>query len=367
MRVFIVNRDYYDFDNHIIKIGGIQTYITDLVSICRGLFSEVSMFVKDENERTDTVNGCHLIGYRIKEGRGWNSRLASYVKKHTTPEDLIIYYTDTALPNTYLGNNSIVIQHGICWDIPRETSHSIFRMVAAKGLEAYRILKRIQSVNTVVCVDYNFPNWYRAQIDRPHNNMHVIPNYTHIAPVVEKPKNTVNIIFARRLYWYRGTRVFVEAIRPILETYSNIHITIAGDGPDEHWMRSQLSSYANVTFTKYTTGESLVIHADKHIAVIPTVGSEGTSLSLLEAMSAQCAVICTDVGGMTNIILDGYNGKIVSSGNASELSTAIKYLVENENDRERMALNGYKTVKEAFSHKKWQEGWKTILESYTKK
>ena len=367
MKVYIVNRDYYDFESRSIKIGGIQTYITDLSQICKELFDEVIIFVKDERERTAIVNGCKLIGYNIEEGKGWASRLAKYVKSKSTPNDLIIYYTDTALSNTYMGKNSIVIQHGICWDIPRENNHSLFRMVAAKGVEAYRILRRIQSVNTVVCVDYNFPNWYRTQIDKPHRDMHVIPNYTHISPIVEKPKNIVNIMFARRLCWYRGTKVFVEAIKPILDECANVHVTIAGDGPDEQWMRNQLSKYSNVYFTKYTTGESLKIHADKHIAVVPTVGSEGTSLSLLEAMSAQCAVVCSDVGGMTNIILDGYNGKIVPAGNPCELRDAIKTLVENEGERVRMANNGYKTVHEAFSHERWQKGWRLVLDPYTKR
>lgn len=364
MKVYIVNRDYYDFDSQTIKIGGIQTYTTDLSQICKGLFDDVTIFVKDEKERTAVVNGCKLVGYNIKEGKGWTSRLAKYVRKNTTLEDLIIYYTDTALPNTYMGNNSIVIQHGICWDIPRLNNHSLFRMVLAKGVEAYRILKRIQAAKAVVCVDYNFPNWYRTQVDKPHGNLYVIPNYAQIAPIVEKPKEIVNIIFSRRLCWYRGTRVFVEAIKPILNTFPNVHVTVAGDGPDEQWMREQLSVYPNVSFTKYTTGESLKIHSDKHIAIIPTVGSEGTSLSLLEAMSAQCAVICTDVGGMTNIVLDGYNGKIVSSGDANELSCAIKALVENEVERERIAHNGYITVKESFSYEKWSERWKSVLKEF---
>ena len=363
MKVYIVNRDYYDFDSHSIKIGGIQTYITDLSQICKELFDEVTIFVKDEDERTASINGCNLIGYNIEEGKGWTSRLAKYVKKNTTSDDLIIYYTDTALPNTYIGINSIVIQHGICWDIPRESSHSLLRMVMAKGVEAYRLLKRIQAVKTIVCVDYNFPNWYRTQIDRPHEHMYVIPNYTRIPQVVEKPQNVINIIFARRLCWYRGTKLFVSAIKPILSEFNNITVTIAGEGPDEQWMKDELSVYSNVCFTKFKTGDSQIMHADKHIAIIPTVGSEGTSLSLLEAMSSKCAVVCSDVGGMTNIVLNGFNGLIVPAGSSEALTHAIKKLIIDHTLREDLAQNGYETVWKSFSYERWKGEWIDVLNS----
>ncbi|WP_420491566.1 glycosyltransferase [Neobacillus drentensis] len=53
------------------------------------------------------------------------------------------------------------------------------------------------------------------------------------------------------------------------------------------------------------------------------LGSEGTSLSLLEAMAAKCAEIATNVGGMTNIILDNYNGLIINP-DESELYLALE-------------------------------------------
>ena len=46
-------------------------------------------------------------------------------------------------------------------------------------------------------------------------------------------------------------------------------------------MKAQLVDYSNVHFISYKSNESLLIHLDKDIAVVPTVGSEGTSLSLL--------------------------------------------------------------------------------------
>ena len=93
---------------------------------------------------------------------------------------------------------------------------------------------------------------------------------------------------------------------------------------------------------------------------MPTVGSEGTSLSLLEAMAAGCAVICSNVGGMTNIILDGYNGLMVNPDENS-FYEGICELIDNNELREEIASNGKKTVEKAFSLDRWNKKWKTTI------
>ena len=80
-------------------------------------------------------------------------------------------------------------------------------------------------------------------------------------------------------------------------------------------------------------------------------------------MSAQCAVIASNVGGMTNIILDNYNGLMVNAGDAEDLYLAIKRLLDNIDDRRRLSLKAYETVKLAFSYERWVEKWTQVLNS----
>mgnify|MGYP002461740223 FL=1 len=125
-------------------------------------------------------------------------------------------------------------------------------------------------------------------------------------------------------------------------------------------MRGRLEAYDNVEFTVYESADSLKIHQNQHVAVVPTVGSEGTSLSLLEAMSAGCSPICTNVGGMTNIVINGYNGLMISP-NADALYQAMKNLVEDEALRLRLAEKARETVCLGFSYDKWKDEWLKIL------
>lgn len=357
-QIAILYDKYYDFASKQILIGGIQTYISNLAELSRQMEYQVSIYQMGYSQQSVTINGCRITELSIKKS---NKQSFSNQVAKLCNTDLAIYATEGIVPRRIPFKKAIAIQHGIYWDMPSEKKHGIWYELLTNSIRSYLIHRRIRNMKTVVCVDYNFINWIRTQNHSLTAHLEAVPNYTPIANKVEKTVDTINIIFARRLYWYRGTRVFTQAIIPILEKHPNVHVTIAGDGPDRAYMHNMLKKYLNVEFTTYQSDESLKIHADKHIAVVPTVGSEGTSLALLEAMSSQCAVIASNVGGMTNIILNGYNGLMVNAGDAASLTQALERLVSDTVLRKKIADNGYETVKEAFSLRRWQNQWRRII------
>ena len=106
-------------------------------------------------------------------------------------------------------------------------------------------------------------------------------------------------------------------------------------------------------------------HNKIDISVVPTLGSEGTSLSLLEAMASSCAVICTPVGGMSNIVINEFNGIIVNY-KSSEIAIAIKKLVNNRNYLNKLGENALKTVEASFSKHKWDSKWINVVNELCK-
>lgn len=362
--IYIIYNKYYNFDKNYFTIGGVQTYITDLSSILVNEKFIVHIIQAGSEDRRTCINEVEIIEYKINEKNSREALCKKLYKDIDVKQDLIIFGSDTMMPKNNMFFRSIAIQHGICWDIPNNSNRSTIRVLASRAKNAFNIIKRLNRVQKVVCVDYNFLNWYRTQVDKVLNNFSVIPNYSQIAPITEKPDDCINIIFARRLYEYRGTKIFTAAIKRILDEGRSINVTIAGSGADEEWMHKQLDQYGNVKFILYESKDSLKIHNSQHIAVVPTIGSEGTSLSLLEAMSAQCAVVCTNVGGMTNIIINGYNGLMVNASDIEQLYLAIVDLVEHPEKRKRLAEKGYETLKSSFSYERWKDQWIKVLQIY---
>ena len=76
--------------------------------------------------------------------------------------------------------------------------------------------------------------------------------------------------------------------------------------------------------------------------------SEGTSISLLEAMSAGLAPVVTDVGGNAAVLGDTLRHCLVPSEDAEALSLAWEEMLQDPELRERGGVTARGRVSEAF-------------------
>lgn len=366
MRAHIIYFNYLTPDGSGMSIGGIQTYITNLIPVIKECGYAVSIYQRATNPFHHVFDDYEVYGVAHKDVHGTplKKALLSKALSHlNAAEDVLIYGCETCITKA-VSCRTIAIQHGILWDVPRDESSSkwqYLKQYIGKCVMGWNVCQRVNKVDQLVCVDNNFVNWHRAVTPYPQVKHIVIPNFSDIpAARPEKENGTIRIIFARRLFKHRGTRLFANVADKLLAKYHKLDVIVAGTGPDAEYMHSKLDKYPNVRFVTYSSHESLQLHADKDIAVIPTIGSEGTSLSLLEAMASGCAVVCTNVGGMTNIILDGYNGLMISPSEKA-LFEALCKLIEDVALRDRLQQNAYETVRDAFSLEAWKNKWKLVI------
>ncbi len=95
--------------------------------------------------------------------------------------------------------------------------------------------------------------------------------------------------------------------------------------------------------------------------VLPSL-SEGLGMVLLEGMASGKPVIGTNIGGIPELIKNGYNGFLVKVNDSDALKEKIKILVDNEDLRKELGRNG-KIFSERFS---WKNTAKNVNEIYTK-
>lgn len=367
MRIFIF---YYEVflqqeDNSLsLGVGGIQTYLYNLAN------SLSSKYVTSIIQYGDTTNSVNFNKFKIRFYKSKNksrsgSELFSFVSQHLKKNDLIIWGTDSIAFNTTY--KSILIQHGIAFDYYPEEKFTA-QFLKKLGLDIfYRIFQQIRSYrffeksNYKVCVDYNYLNWFRINSTRNTKNIFVIPNFSNVRKGFEiDDGEIIKIIFARRFVLKRGVLILIEIINTLLKKFNNIEFSIYGDGPLKPLLLKEFSNNSKVKIDKFSSSNSIEIHSKFDIALIPTIGSEGTSFSLLEAMGSGCACICSNVGGMTNIIIDGYNGFLVNPDSKS-FCEKIEKLVNDTNLRRRLRKNAHKTIEEGFSKEIWEKKWKDII------
>lgn len=367
MKVHIIFSPIVDLDDtNKMIIGGIQTYLRNLLDVLEECNIPAVLYQYGKSTFEIDKGNYKICGVVSKD------KSADLVKKAEEnadfEKDILIFGSSSNCQKNKF-KHVISIQHGIYWDVP--SVHGLKHIpswlsTVLRCVQTLIELRKQKNANVVVCVDYNYVNWYRSQTIERSLNCAVIPNFVDTKiPFCKRKRQDgmVKIIFARRFEEYRGTELVVEPFKRVLNKYPHVHITFAGTGSQAHKLHEIFDSYEQVNFIQFDTDESVDVHSNYDIAIVPSIASEGTSLSLLEAMAAGCSVICTDVGGMTNIVLDGYNGLIIPP-NQENLEEALERLITDSELREMLAVNGEKTAKEAFSLERWKKKWIKVIDAF---
>ncbi len=120
----------------------------------------------------------------------------------------------------------------------------------------------------------------------------------------------------------------------------------------------------NFELCGYLEGEQLKgFYADSRIFVLCSICYEGFPSVLLEAMLHGKPVICSRIGGLTEIVDDGVTGFLFEPGNADDLTQKIRYLWDRPELCHRMGQAARRKVLQEYSPQKY---YKRLMSVYSK-
>ena len=156
-------------------------------------------------------------------------------------------------------------------------------------------------------------------------NVYIVGN--GVDPVLCSLKSSKDdaIGFVGRLDEMKGVDVLIKALEGLRKK-----LVIIGDGekrPEIEKLSSELE--VPCEFLGFVHPDELYSYFNRFkILVLPSVKEEGLSNAVLEAMSAGIPVICTDVGGMRDVVIDGKNGFVVKPSKFEALREKIMLLMD---------------------------------------
>ncbi|MEM4576457.1 MAG: glycosyltransferase family 4 protein [Candidatus Nezhaarchaeales archaeon] len=219
-----------------------------------------------------------------------------------------------------------------------------------------------ESWKVIVCSNY-MKDELRRSLGVPDDKIIVIPNGVEsirmqdFVSLQELRRNYAEdwekiVLFVGRMTYEKGPHVLVEAALRLLSKRQDLKVIVVGEGP----MRKELMDKVDRTGFRhkfYFTGfvedlELMRLYRISDVAVFPSL-YEPFGIVALEAMSAGKPVIVSDVGGLSEIVVNGFNGLKVPAGDALALSSAIEYLIDNQDVARRMGENGARSTQEAYS------------------
>jgi glycosyltransferase involved in cell wall biosynthesis len=149
----------------------------------------------------------------------------------------------------------------------------------------------------------------------------------------------------------KGHPILFEAVNELLNSsLPNIHLMMVGDGPDEAMLKEKVIALGlerNISFFPFTRKPNYV-YERLDMTVLPSLYKEGLPNVLLESMAMGVPVVSSDIGGVSEIVLDGETGYLVEPGDASALADAIQKVWGNQDTYQVMRTKARKLIERQF-------------------
>lgn len=360
-RVDIINVNFYDWDGEIIFKGGAERYVYDLACLLKAMKYHPRILQCSNKPFEKKYRGIEIIG--IGRGSKSDMRENSFVFNRYCRNAELIIASPLELACEIEGVPTIGINHGINFD--GDWNH--YKKGYTTNYDIY--MDALKRVKRCVCVDTNFINWTRT-IDYKRALKEVfVPNYYDAKQFqnLKRKKNDGKVVFVypRRIYNARGADITIKVFDNVLKKNSDkIIIRFVGQVDNDEIgekLHALMKKYPkNVFQLEYEMGEMHKAYEDADVVLVPTRYCEGTSLSCIEGMIAGAAIITTNVGGLPNLVIDEYNGKLISP-TANELESVVLDLSNNPEKRERLAKSGQEVARNAFCKELWDKRWNDII------
>lgn len=195
------------------------------------------------------------------------------------------------------------------------------------AMQKHGLSNSYEQISNVVDIDFFKP------LPTKHKNFK--PVLLHVSCFDEKPKNVKGILSAVKLLNNEGFE---------------FELRLVGTGIDHQ----QCVEYANklqlenVSFLGLKTKEDLLTEYQKADAFVLFSRFENQPVVILEAFACSLPVIATKVGGIPELLKEGF-GELVTSENEKELAAAIKKVIQNPDNYNKEAMRQYAV--ENFSYK----------------
>ena len=159
-----------------------------------------------------------------------------------------------------------------------------------------------------------------------------------------------NLIYVGRLEKYKGVDYLILALSKIVLQFQNARLFIAGDGDFKNELQTLVASLKlqrNVIFLGHLNRQQLVdVYHKSSVVIMPSIWPEPFGLVGVEAMSIGRPVIASDVGGISDWLIDGETGFLVPPKDAVAIAVAVSKLFSDPALVLRMGVAGRKKSEE---------------------
>ncbi|MFB2623803.1 glycosyltransferase family 4 protein [Methanothermobacter sp. KEPCO 2] len=160
----------------------------------------------------------------------------------------------------------------------------------------------------------------------------------------KKDYELIDILYAGALSGHKGTNILIKAFQGL--NVDNIRLHIAGKGLDEDKLKGVSREDGRIIFHGFLTSDELQsLYRMANVCVVPSVCYDNSPMVIYESFANSTPVIASRIGGIPELVNDGYNGFLFESGNIDELRSIIKEILDDPSILWKLEGNAFKTAK----------------------
>ncbi|MBP7113853.1 MAG: glycosyltransferase [Candidatus Peribacteraceae bacterium] len=168
------------------------------------------------------------------------------------------------------------------------------------------------------------------------------------------------VTYVGRLESVKGVDDFIAAALIVRKDHPTANFQVVGWYKDRHPL--VLLHDRDIRFTGRQNDVVSVLN-QTDIFILPSY-AEGLSNALMEAMSAGCACIASDVGGNRYLIENGVSGFLFPAGDREALASHIRRLLDDPVKREQLGLRARMRIELIFSWEKVGKQYDSLFSSW---
>ena len=171
------------------------------------------------------------------------------------------------------------------------------------------------------------------------------------------------ILQVARLDYLKDHATAVRSMARVVLENPSARLLLVGEGPEERSIRAQAEQLGlgpSILFLGLRKDVARLLQA-ADLFLLSSI-SEGIPLTVIEAMCARLPVVCTDVGGTGEVIIDGQTGFLTPAGDDTALAGAILRLLGDPSLRSRLGENGRLRARELFSEEQMAERYLALYQ-----
>lgn len=314
--------------------GGISTHVTNLGRELRNLGIDVDIFVgKTDTKSLMLPAACAFDDYDLVHVQ--SSPYGAFVR----------------------GSKLVVTVHApVLVEMSHYNLFSLSKSPLAFLMEklAFRKAGAILSVSETTASDL------AAKYRIKRNRITVIGNgvdYQRFLARGEVTRNPKRVLLVSRLEPRKNVEEPLRALATL--AHDNYEVQIVGLGSQNDRLRALANSLrVNASFMGSVDHDALPSVYQGASLFVTSSRSEGFGLSLLEALSAGCAVVASDIQPHRELVTHGFNGLLY--GNPSELRNQLVELLADPTEARRLGSAGMARARE-FS---WESVARRVLRAY---